>query len=218
MKSTRLRVIGIQGAMGAGKSTVRMHLVKEYGAKWLPMAGPLKGGLMGMGATQDEIYGSKKAEPNELWGGKTNRFAQQAIGTEWGRNTISQDIWVNCVHRQIMDAMRDGIKGQEPLLIVIDDIRFPNEAAMVEEFGGELWMIRRAESEYAPWKQKLIKFVGWKISRKLGWMIGIHESECWWPMARADLDIDNEGTVKNLEDMVSIKMDSHSQSVPSGLS
>ncbi len=129
---------------------------------------------------------------------------------------ISQDIWVNCVHRQIMDLHTDTARTQEDLIIVIDDVRFPNEAAMIEEFGGELWTIRRTDVEFARWKQWLIKFVGWKVSRKWGWMIGVHESECWWPMAPASLNIENEWTMSYLESAVSIKMHPHSRSIPPG--
>ena len=175
-----LRVIGIQGAMSAGKTTVRERIVGEYGGIWVPMAGPLKRALMAMGATDEEIYGDKKAEPNELWGGKTNRYAQQTIGTEWGREIISQDIWVNCVKRDIMAWYKD--RAGDPLVIVIDDVRFPNEAQMVRDFGGELWTVRRPKVEYAEWKQQALRRFGWRA----GSLLGIHESERWWPMAPGD--------------------------------
>lgn len=172
----RLRVIGIQGAMSAGKTTIRDRIVAEHGGIWIPMAGPLKRALVAMGATAEEIYGDKKAEPNELWGGKTNRFAQQTIGTEWGRKIISQDIWVNCVGRQITEMYGQTVRTQSSLLVVIDDVRFPNEAQMVRDFGGELWTVRRPEVEYAVWKQRALRRFGWRA----GSLLGIHESERWW--------------------------------------
>lgn len=184
-----LRVIGIQGAMSAGKTTIREQIVAEYDAEWVPMAGPLKRSLVAMGAGDEEIYGSKKMEPNELWGGKTNRFAQQTIGTEWGRKIISQDIWVNCVTRDIERIYADRFSNEAQTIIVIDDLRFPNEAQMVRDFGGELWTVRRSEVEYAEWKQRALRSFGWHA----GSLLGIHESERWWPMAPADNIIDNQG-------------------------
>jgi len=194
-----LHIIGIHGSMGAGKTTIRKHLEEEHGARWIAMAGPLKRALLGMGATDEEIYGGMKAEKNALWGGRTNRYAQQTLGTEWGRDMITPDIWVNCVRRQLL-KIRDEREGV--VLVVIDDVRFPNESAMIEGMGGLLWTVRRREAEFAPWKQKLLTLAGWNIASRWGFMIGIHASEAWWPMAPCDEVIENQGTQDDVQNHV----------------
>lgn len=59
-----------------------------------------------------------KGGPN----GATPRSLMQMIGTEWGRNMIREDLWVE-LWRQAVDAVPEGVP------IVIDDCRFPNELA-----------------------------------------------------------------------------------------
>ena len=61
------------------------------------------------------------------------RYVLQTIGTEWGRNCIADDIWVRCL----------CARAQEFSRVVIDDVRFENEANAILAMGGELWMIKR---------------------------------------------------------------------------
>lgn len=200
-----LILIGVQGALGAGKTTVGRVLLTDMGFKAVSMADPLKLALMAMGATKAEVYGEDKAKPNELWGGRTNRHAMQTIGTEWGRRTIHPDIWVECIRRKLDKAYRRHIANMteadlrsRPLRIVIDDVRFQNEAEMIHDFGGHVWTVRRPSVEYAEIKQRLLRTLGWWVGRWLG----IHESERWWAMAPADLVIANNGTESQLVEVV----------------
>ncbi len=204
-----LVLIGVQGAMGAGKSTIRWTLVNSMGFKIISMADPLKAALMAMGATKSEVYGEDKAKPNELWGDRTNRYAMQTLGTEWGRQIIHPDIWVECVRRKIdtmyQKFLLNSPRGTRPkattlLRIVIDDVRFPNEADMVHQFGGDVWTVRRSSVEYAEVKQRLLRKFGWWV----GGPLGIHESERWWSMAPANLIIDNNGTESQLVEVVKV--------------
>ena len=199
MKFDSLEVIGIQGSMGSGKSSVAAYLVEHHGFTRLTMAGPLKDALMAMGATSEEIYGAGKMDPSDRWGGKTNRFAQQTLGTEWGRKIIHKDIWVNCMCRRITSRYEEAVsvavpRKQRRLRVVIDDIRFPNEAAMVQDFGGEVWTIRRPQVEFSEWKQWALRTFGWWVGR----FIGVHTSEAHWATAPADQVFHNTDTVGDL--------------------
>ena len=49
---------------------------------------------------------------------KSPRTMQRLIGTEWGRNKIGVDVWVNQLKKRI---------GKKKTAFVIDDLRFPNE-------------------------------------------------------------------------------------------
>ncbi len=200
-----LVLIGIQGALGAGKTTIRKVLVSDMSFTAMSMADPIKVALMSMGATRSEMYGEDKPKPNELWGGKTNRFAMQTLGTEWGRQTIQPDIWVDCIRRSIdtvykkeRERRTDHDFQAHSLRIVIDDIRFWNEMELIHQFGGSLWTVRRPSVEYAEYKQRMLRRFGWSVGR----LLGIHESERWWPMAPADLVIDNNGVESQLIEAV----------------
>ena len=66
------------------------------------------------------------------WGDEIRQLLQR-LGTECGRQVISDDIWVNL-----------ALKGMESTKdYVITDVRFPNEAQAIVDFGGEIWRIRR---------------------------------------------------------------------------
>ena len=63
----------------------------------------------------------------------SSRFVLQTLGTEWGRNYIADDIWVRCLRARAEQFDR----------IVVDDVRFENEAQAIKDMGGEMWMIKR---------------------------------------------------------------------------
>lgn len=63
----------------------------------------------------------------------------QALGTEVGRDMLTEDAWVNVMSRHLYQAKR----ALEPL--VITGIRFPNEVAMIREWGGVLVWVDRPE-------------------------------------------------------------------------
>lgn len=61
------------------------------------------------------------------------RYVLQTIGTEWGRHYIADDIWVRCL----------CARAQEFSHVIVDDVRFENEANAIVAMGGEMWMIKR---------------------------------------------------------------------------
>lgn len=129
----RQLVIGFAGSMYAGKSTAAARLVSRFGFHRVRFAGPLKAMMAALGLSHEEIEGSLKETPSELLCGKTPRWAMQSIGTEWGRNLIGSELWVN--------AWRRAASGYE--LVVADDVRFPNEAEAIKSAGGVLIRVDR---------------------------------------------------------------------------
>jgi hypothetical protein len=122
------RIIGLCGAIGAGKSTVAKLLVSKHGRTLLPLAGPLKNMLMSLGLSYAQVYGSEKEVPSDLLCGKTPRHAMQTLGTEWGRNHVGQELWTKAWLAQLAQLPND--------FIVVDDVRFANEFAMIRDLGG----------------------------------------------------------------------------------
>ena len=65
------------------------------------------------------------------------RHIMQMLGTEFGRNCIDPDLWVNLMQHRLL--------GNIAPYIVFDDIRFENEAAMIRNLGGLIIHVERAE-------------------------------------------------------------------------
>ena len=132
------RIIGLSGLAGAGKSTVARHLQDEHGYRVVPFAGPLKAMARAFGLTAREMAGDLKEKPCAALCGKTPRQFMQWLGTEFGREMIGPDVWVEAWRRTIDEALTDE-NG-----IVADDVRFPNEAEAIRAMGGIVIRIERA--------------------------------------------------------------------------
>ena len=128
------RLIALTGAKGVGKSTYAEFLAGENGTV-LSFATPIKRMLQAL-VGKEYVFGSKKNEETHL--GVTGRVLLQTLGTEWGRETIDQDIWVKSMRHTLTDAMFEEYRP-----VIIDDLRFENEAKMVRELNGEIWHIER---------------------------------------------------------------------------
>lgn len=125
------QVIGLCGRIGAGKTTLANHL-RYKGASGVSFADPLKGMLHALGVPLANIYGTPedKLQPLEILCGRSARYAAQTLGTEWGREIIGDDLWVNAW----MIRARRTLEAK--CFVVADDLRFPNEVAAVRSLGG----------------------------------------------------------------------------------
>jgi hypothetical protein len=198
-------VIGLVGATGAGKTVLAERLAPTLGYTRLSMAEPLKEMLLALGLTQTDVNGppAQRARSHVLLGGKSPRFALQTLGTDWGRNRISPDIWANAVYDRILRKQETARElGQEHAGVIIDDLRFPNDWAMLNRLGGVLIRIRRPGIERArTWLDRT--YYRWPIgpcryaARLFGWR-PIHETEYHWPDAPADAEFWNTGTPEEL--------------------
>ena len=60
----------------------------------------------------------------------------QTLGTEWGREQITDDVWVRCWEAQASRHDR----------VIVDDVRFLNEAQAVKAKGGQMWKVVRTNA------------------------------------------------------------------------
>ena len=132
-----IKLIALTGAAGSGKSTVAKHLSnKRIPFVRTKFSGTLKKMLMQIpNVTTDMIEGELKEEPQELFGGKTPREVMQTLGTEWGRDSVYSKIWLDSWERSINDLT----------YIVVEDLRYLNEAELVKRRGGQIWRIKRPD-------------------------------------------------------------------------
>lgn len=131
------RVIALTGPAGCGKSTIAAAL-EPCGFARIRFAAPLKAMMAtlyaGFGLSPDEIAarldGPLKERDDPVLGASP-RWAMQSLGTEWGRQCIAPDLWVRAWRSAALAAIADGAPG-----VVVEDCRFPNEAATVRGLGG----------------------------------------------------------------------------------
>lgn len=135
-KDIKVDVVLISAKQGAGKSTLSKAIEKEieglnasvlhknfqpWGFYELIFAGAI---YECHNACRDilSLYGvdlpHKKKDGNLL----------QLLGTEWGRNTIAEDVWVQIVKNRVGQvAHRFKVGGYKRVTIAIPDCRFKNE-------------------------------------------------------------------------------------------
>lgn len=138
------RIIGLTGFKRTGKDTAAEVIAKMLGYDRVQFAGPLKEMLrtllryQGVSEAGIEacVEGDLKEAPAPVLGGKTPRLAMQTLGTEWGRQTLSDTIWVDTALGRAGDAENGAL---------ITDVRFLNEAEAVKAAGGVIIRIERAE-------------------------------------------------------------------------
>lgn len=141
-------IVGFCGLIGSGKTTAAKRL-EHHGFTRVRFAGPLKDMMRALGLSDDEIEGNLKETPCDVLGGRTPRQAMQTLGTEWGRDLIHPDLWVNAWRK----------RAQQQRRVVADDVRFPNEAIAILDLGGMLVRITRsglARAAHASEQQDLL--------------------------------------------------------------
>lgn len=137
-----IKIIALCGRRYSGKTTAAKYIVENLGYTRLRFADRLKKMLVTLGLTEREIDGDLKGCACEVLGGQTPRHAMVTLGTEWGRNMIHPDIWVNALHRDMTAMVNDGHDK-----FVIDDLRFLSE---------EKWL-KSLKTSYIPIEVTIIK-------------------------------------------------------------
>lgn len=137
------RLIAFCGPAGCGKSTAAEALMEEGWVR-VKFADPLKNMLRSFYRScgiDDERYiearieGGMKEEPDPYLRGRTPRHAMQTLGTEWGRQSIAEDLWIDTWAQRAMSVLKRDMD------VVCDDCRFPNEAATVRKLRGRVVQI-----------------------------------------------------------------------------
>ena len=127
-----IRIMAFVGKAGAGKTTAARFLEENYFYIRLRFADKLKRMMKELGLSNEEIEGNLKFTPCELLGGKTPRHAMQTLGTEWGRDLITPNLWVNALDRQLQKYVKEGCNN-----FVVDDLRFVNELNYLNSLKGD---------------------------------------------------------------------------------
>lgn len=165
-------IIGFAGYAGSGKDTAAklfsgmdapevIPAPKEYdGLEFYiyALADPIKRAASEMfGIPLENFYDQdKKKEIDPDWGFSPRYIAQQ-LGTEGGRDLFRKDIWVKRAEVEYKNNVANGDYD----VMLITDVRFPNEVDKIHELGGYVIKIEREDitptipHESEAWIEKL---------------------------------------------------------------
>jgi hypothetical protein len=128
-------IIGLSGPAGVGKSHIARKLAKIAGGDHVSFASSIKLGLFVMG-----LGGNEEDKRQEVYGGHSGRDLMRSLGTEWGRNIVGENVWIDVLFREL--------ERSEAHLTIIDDVRFANEAQAIKSEGGIVVELIRDGIEY----------------------------------------------------------------------
>lgn len=146
-------IIGICGPSGAGKSELRKQLPPH---EWIYFARAIKQGLEAMGVPGHYLYDPEfKNVPVPELGGYTSRHAMRTLGTEWGRDHIDPNLWVNFWEK--------AVEASTSEIIVVDDLRFAEEVAAIQKFDHKFVEVLRPGYSYGGHRSEQFDAKRWGI-------------------------------------------------------
>lgn len=194
-------LIGICGFKSSGKDTIADYLVNEYGFIRLSFASALKDIVSIMfGWPRDKLEGLTKEdrewreEVDHWWANTlkmphlTPRYVMQYFATDLFRNHFHPDIWVKIVENQLNKYEN----------IVISDCRFENEINMLLRLGGKIIQVHRNVPKW---------FYKYRNGEDRYEIDMLHRSEKEWIRCYRDYDIENDGTVEDLQHKIKYIME-----------
>jgi hypothetical protein len=143
-------LVGIVGKKGVGKDTVALWFNKHHDAKLYSFAAPIKKFASEyMGLTYKQLHTLEGKEGYDPYWGTTPRRILQHIGSSMRSLPIEPkgSFWIKYLMREL-DAIRDreekeDVPVADRTLVVVSDVRYPNEASAIRERGGILIKVIR---------------------------------------------------------------------------
>lgn len=189
------RLIALCGQAGSGKDTAAEMLYDALvynkglaAVRRYAFADPIRdmitvlmgytgySGATGLQWMQDRVL---KEQPIDGIGHSYRKLAQ-TLGTEWGR-AVDPDLWVKLTQARIQKLR---FTTDHPVTVIITDLRFPNEAKMVKDMGGVIW----------------------RITGRSAGISTQHASEQLVDQIECDAEIDNTGTLTQLQEKLSERL------------
>lgn len=152
-----MNIIGITGRAGSGKSTVANMIVEmQPRARIIMLAEPIKEFCRQIfDFSEEQLYGpsSMRNAPDERYDVSPRKILQ-TLGTDWARS-VYEDVWVDYAMRRAEELLEGScvkaVKNQDHAvfkpefcdLVVIPDVRFPNEAEAIRARDGKIIRVVR---------------------------------------------------------------------------
>jgi hypothetical protein len=148
MLNNKCKIVGIHGRSGSGKDTIANYIREKYKYEKAGFADPLKWVCAELFLENPAEFFSEegKREVMPFWG-ITRRAALQFVGTELVREHLGTmqglkgggyNHWIRCMEKRIQE---DAISH-----LVINDLRFQNEADWVYNNDGVLLVVKRPDA------------------------------------------------------------------------
>ena len=140
-------VVAFTGKLGSGK-TYFAKAMEDHGAKRIRFAEPIKEIATNMGFPYDSVYGTQKQKATHVpdLGVSFREFAQK-FGTDIVREQFpkifptmeldKQSLWIKIAKTKINKIFQEGKS-----VVVIDDLRFKDEAAVIKDLNGIVIRLR----------------------------------------------------------------------------
>jgi len=189
-----LTLIALTGSMNSGKTTSSNYLTHTYGFTEYAFANPIKDIGLVLGFEKHQMYGTQKqkSEMNQYLNISGREFLQK-FGTEICRDLLpqilpsmqlgeSKSIWILLFEIYMEKIIKEYPNG----CIVVSDVRFLNEAAVIKKYGGYIIKIERPSDVS---NTELFK----------------HSSEM--TQIKPDFTIDNIGTIETLYNKITFITD-----------
>lgn len=171
-------LVAFHGLPGCGKDTAANRLIETGAWAKVSFAAPLKRGISTMMNIPMEHIENPiiKNKPNYKFG-KSIRDMMRTLGTEWARETVDDNVWIDIAQESIDYYFALDMN------VVITDCRFPNESAYIKERGGRIIHVIRNEPDACEYKM-------------------IHASDAGIPTKDVDRLIYNRTTIEEFQDEV----------------
>lgn len=129
-----MRIIGLHGRKRVGKDTVADILCQHLNYRKLAFADPIYEMLHVLQIPAEYREEKLKVIP---WLGKSYTELLQTLGTEWGRGTVREDLWIRILNQKVIMLEAAHCPG-----VVISDVRYDDEASYVTRvLGGAIWEV-----------------------------------------------------------------------------
>lgn len=206
-KRNKPPVIGLTGAAGAGKNAVGEILERPYGYTALALADSVRQAAWEIDpiitARTDMDPLTLRDLVNELgWDTAKRKYPEvrrilQRVGTEAGWQMHGENLWTDLLSHKIKAAFDSAEADREDPTrsctgIVVTDVRFPHEIELIKALGGQIWHVDRPG-----------------LSMSAG--TATHASETSLAGHSWDHEIDNNGTLEDLKQEISKKMNTYSE-------
>lgn len=196
-----MELIGLVGLKGSGKDTVGLYFEQQYGFSAISFADSLKDcvcAIFGWDRTMMEGRTPKSREwreQNDPWWAEklglpffSPRDAMTGFGTDVMRKHFHSEIWVHNTERKIRS-------NNGP--VVVTDIRFPNELAMIRSLGGKIIRVERGDRP--EWHDVALRAIkGDEVAIALLAKLKVHESEWLLIDTPTDTVLHNDATIATL--------------------
>lgn len=132
------KIIGVAGLANSGKDTLADYIIanKNKSFSKYAFAKPIKDMMINcLGFSEEQCYNQELKQTVDNFWGLSPREVMLLVGTKLFRENWRYDFWVKLMEKKIIDNPNQNM--------IISDVRFPNEAELIRQYGGKIIVVHR---------------------------------------------------------------------------